>query len=73
MTSPTAHPHDLVLTRLIDAPAATLYRCWTDTALLQQWFVPRPWTIAWAEMRRYLEARVRGEDTEQAAVRKLAR
>ncbi|ARU04548.1 polyketide cyclase [Comamonas serinivorans] len=50
MTSPTDHPQDLVLTRLIDAPAATLYRCWTDTALLQQWFVPRPWTIARAEI-----------------------
>ena len=35
--------------------------------------VQRGETIAWAEMRRYLETRVRGEDTEQPAVRKLAR
>lgn len=35
--------------------------------------VQRGETIAWTEMRRYLEARVRGEDTQQPAVRKLAR
>ena len=31
--APAAQPFDLVLTRLIDAPAAKLYRCWTDAAL----------------------------------------
>ncbi|MCS4292877.1 uncharacterized protein YndB with AHSA1/START domain [Comamonas sp. BIGb0152] len=45
-----AHPQDLVLSRLINAPAATLYRCWTEPALLQQWFVPKPWTIASADV-----------------------
>jgi uncharacterized protein YndB with AHSA1/START domain len=42
--------HELVLTRIIDAPREKLYRCWTDPALLKQWFVPRPWTIAKAEV-----------------------
>lgn len=46
MSTTTSHPQDLVLTRLIDAPAATLYRCWTDPELMKQWFVPKPWTIA---------------------------
>ncbi|MEQ6437005.1 SRPBCC family protein [Comamonas sp. w2-DMI] len=44
------HPNDLVLTRLLAAPADKLFRCWTDTALLKQWFVPSPWTIARAEV-----------------------
>jgi uncharacterized protein YndB with AHSA1/START domain len=41
---------ELVLTRLIDAPRAKLWRAWTEPALLEQWFVPRPWTIARAEL-----------------------
>ena len=44
-----SHPHDLVLTRLIDAPADKLFRCWTDTALIPLWFVPKPWSVARAE------------------------
>jgi uncharacterized protein YndB with AHSA1/START domain len=40
---------DLVLTRLIDAPRAALYRCWTEPQLLTQWFTPPPWTTAFAE------------------------
>jgi uncharacterized protein YndB with AHSA1/START domain len=48
MTSPaTAAPasdRDLVLTRLIDAPRAKLFRAWTDPELIKQWFTPRPWT-----------------------------
>ncbi|MNT30564.1 hypothetical protein D3C72_1663670 [compost metagenome] len=50
MSTNTTHPQDLVLTRLIDAPAATLYRCWTDPELMKQWFVPKPWTIARVEL-----------------------
>jgi uncharacterized protein YndB with AHSA1/START domain len=37
-------PHELTITRLIDAPRAALYRCWTEPDLLKQWFTPRPWT-----------------------------
>ena len=48
--APAAQPFDLVLTRLIDAPAAKLYRCWTDAALIPQWFVPKPWTISQAQL-----------------------
>lgn len=41
---------ELVLTRLIDAPRETLFRCWTDPELIRQWFVPKPWTISKVEM-----------------------
>lgn len=51
MNSPAqSESHELVLTRIIDAPREKLYRCWTEPALLKQWFVPKPWTIAKAEV-----------------------
>lgn len=40
-----ASKHDLVLTRLIDVPREKLFRAWTETDILKQWFVPAPWTI----------------------------
>lgn len=42
--------HELVLTRLIDATPEALYRCWTEPALLKQWFAPQPLTTPVAEM-----------------------
>jgi uncharacterized protein YndB with AHSA1/START domain len=41
--------HELVFTRLIDAPREKLFRCWTEPALLKQWFAPRPFTTPVAE------------------------
>jgi uncharacterized protein YndB with AHSA1/START domain len=41
---------DLVLTRMIDAPPAKVFRAWTDPALLVQWFAPLPWTTPKAEL-----------------------
>lgn len=35
---------DLVISRLVRAPRATVWRAWTDPALLVQWWCPRPWT-----------------------------
>ena len=52
-TTPAAVPasdRELVLTRLIDAPRAKLFRAWTDPKLLKQWFAPLPWTTASAEL-----------------------
>ena len=46
----TTEIHELSLTRLIDAPRAALYRCWTEAELLKQWFTPRPWTTPVVEI-----------------------
>ena len=41
---------ELVYTRVIHAPRAVVYRCWTEPELLVQWFTPAPWTTARAEL-----------------------
>ena len=45
-----ADDRELVLTRLIDAPRAALYRCWTEPELLKRWFTPAPFTTTVAEV-----------------------
>jgi uncharacterized protein YndB with AHSA1/START domain len=42
--------HELVLARLIDAPRDKLFRCWTEPALITQWFTPPPWKTIAAEI-----------------------
>ncbi len=39
----------LSLTRLIDVPRDKLFRCWTEPALIVQWFTPPPWKTTHAE------------------------
>lgn len=46
----TTDERDLVLTRLMDAPRAKLWRCWTEPELLKKWFTPPPFTVPHAEM-----------------------
>jgi uncharacterized protein YndB with AHSA1/START domain len=41
---------ELVLTRLINAPRAKVYRAWTDPELLKQWFAPKPYTTPIVEI-----------------------
>ena len=41
----TPHALDLVLERTINAPADVLYRCYTEPALVVQWFCPKPWKV----------------------------
>lgn len=41
---------ELVLSRLIAAPPAKVYRAWTEPELLMQWFAPQPWTTSHAEL-----------------------
>lgn len=49
-SNPTAAAeHELVLTREIAAPRANVYRCWTEPALLKQWFAPKPFSVASVE------------------------
>ena len=35
---------DLVISRLVRAPRATLWRAWTEPELLKEWWCPKPWT-----------------------------
>jgi len=43
MSTTPSDPRELVITRLIDVPREKLFRCWTDPALIVQWFTPPPW------------------------------
>lgn len=47
----TSKPNDreLLLTSIIDAPREKVYRCWTEPALITQWFTPPPWKTVHAE------------------------
>jgi len=36
---------DLVLSRLVAAPRALVWRAWTDPELLKRWFAPAPLTV----------------------------
>ncbi len=40
----SADVHDLTISRLVRAPRATLWRAWTEPALLKEWWCPKPWT-----------------------------
>jgi uncharacterized protein YndB with AHSA1/START domain len=50
MEGAMATDNELVLTRLIDAPREKLFRCFTEPALLKQWFAPKPYTVPVAEL-----------------------
>lgn len=41
---------DLELVRHIKASPETLYRCWVEPELLQQWFCPKPWYVTDADI-----------------------
>ena len=45
-----ASDRELVLTRIIDAPRAKVFKAWTDPELLKQWFAPLPYTTPVAEL-----------------------
>ncbi|MCX2722742.1 SRPBCC family protein [Roseibium salinum] len=44
MTRERPAGHELQLVRLLDAPIANVWRCWTEPRLLEQWFGPQSWT-----------------------------
>lgn len=48
--APTTDVRELVLTRLIDVPRDKLFRCWTEPALIVQWFTPPPWKTIRADI-----------------------
>lgn len=43
-TAAKPEPNDLVISRLVHAPRAKLWRAWTDPKLLKEWWCPKPWT-----------------------------
>lgn len=45
-TDGEAHEHALTLRRVIDATPEQIWKAWTTPEILQQWFVPRPWTVS---------------------------
>ena len=48
MTS--AHDNELSIACHINAPRGAVWRCWTEAALLKQWYCPRPWKVTQAEI-----------------------
>ena len=42
--------HTLVIERVLQAPRAAVWRCWTEAALLKQWFCPKPWIVSEADL-----------------------
>ncbi|HEU4621700.1 MAG TPA: SRPBCC family protein [Burkholderiaceae bacterium] len=44
------HHHELSLVRTINASPDKVFRAWTEPELLMQWFTPKPWTVASAEL-----------------------
>lgn len=47
--SPTEN-RELSFTRILDAPRQAIWRCWTESELLMQWFCPPPWKVSQAVM-----------------------
>ncbi|MGO4765880.1 SRPBCC family protein [Cupriavidus sp. 2KB_3] len=39
-----AESRDLVISRVLRAPRAALWRAWSDPVLLKEWWCPKPWT-----------------------------
>jgi uncharacterized protein YndB with AHSA1/START domain len=40
----------LVIERVLDAPRAAVWRCWSEADLLKQWYCPKPWSVIHAEI-----------------------
>ncbi|HQV12746.1 MAG TPA: SRPBCC family protein [Nitrospira sp.] len=41
---------ELKLELTLDAPRAKIWRCWTESDLLKQWFTPKPWSTVYADL-----------------------
>lgn len=47
---PQISPLTLQIDRVLRAPRAAVWRCWTEAELLKQWFCPKPWTVPEADI-----------------------
>lgn len=45
-----AREHELVLTRVFNAPRSVVFRAWTDPEQLVQWWAPEGFSVAFLEM-----------------------
>lgn len=43
------NPRELAIVLDIAAPRAAIWRCWTQTDLLKQWYCPKPWNVPEAD------------------------
>lgn len=50
MDKQTPELHELLLSRVINAPRDKVWRCWVEPELLMQWFCPKPWRVTQAEL-----------------------
>lgn len=42
--------NELSITHHVKAPRAAVWRCWTEAALLKQWYGPKPWRVTHADL-----------------------
>ena len=42
--------NEISITRIINAPRSAVWRCWVESALLMQWFCPKPWRVSRADL-----------------------
>ena len=40
----------LSIERVIGAPRPVVWRCWTESELLKQWYCPKPWRVTTSDM-----------------------
>ncbi len=50
MTDPATDSLALRIERVLRAPRAAVWRCWSEPELLCQWYCPRPWGVSRAEI-----------------------
>jgi uncharacterized protein YndB with AHSA1/START domain len=43
-------PRELGIVRLLGAPRMVVWRCWVESALLKQWYCPKPWFVSSADL-----------------------
>lgn len=56
MSTP-APEYALSLERTLAVPRAAVWRCWTEPALLCQWFCPKPWGVSHADIELHVGGR----------------